>query len=154
MTSSHYNVAPRYTPGSPAMVDEATAVRVAAEEKESIEYVLQGYEGEESRLRAVRLGLRGVAEHVTERGSGKRLGWLVVDLCTGERFFRLCYTARRSLGWRAYTDLAGYERDLVVRQPPTDIEDYKKADYRFEPVMHAGLPTGWKIAVYRPERIG
>jgi len=155
MRSGHYNVEPRYTPGSPAMVDEATARRVAEEEKQSIEYVLQGYEGEKNKALAERLGLRGIAEVRVEKGSGKKHGWDVLDLCTGERFFRLTGEALRSLGWRHYADLLGWERKLVDQDPPADFDDhkrdYRQAHYKFEARWASGYPTGWKITVYRPE---
>jgi hypothetical protein len=40
MRNHHYNVAPRYTPGSPALVPEETARRVAAQEKDAYEDAL------------------------------------------------------------------------------------------------------------------
>jgi hypothetical protein len=146
----HYHVAPRYTGGSPAMVDEATAERVAKQEKQSIEYVLQGVEGETNKARAERLGLRGIAECRVEQGAGKKLGWAVLDLCTGERFFRLCTESLRKLGWRRYDDLTQSERAIVDGSPPSDIEDYKSAHYKFEMPERAERP-GWKVVVYRPQ---
>ena len=154
MRSGHYHVDPRYTGGSGAMVDEATARRVAEEEKRSIEYVLKGYEGEKNKALAERLGLRGIAEVRVEKGSGRKQGWEVLDLCTGERFFRLGAEALRSLGWRHYADLLGWERQLVDQDPPADFDDhkrdYRKAYYKFETGMVSGYP-GWKITVYRPD---
>jgi len=55
-----WNVAPRYTAGSPAMVDEATARRVAAQEQDAIEAFLDGSCGEENRTKAEKLGLDGI----------------------------------------------------------------------------------------------
>lgn len=151
--STHYNVAPRYTPGSPALVDEATARRVASEEQDALHYILQGFEGPDAKRRAQHLGLRGVAEARRERGSGKKQGWEIEDLCTGERFFRLCAESLRKLGWREYNDLTQWERALVDKDPPLDVEDYRKAHYKLAPDMGpAGLP-GWKITVYRPSTI-
>jgi hypothetical protein len=79
-----YNVAPRYTCGSPAMVDERTAVQVAAEEKHFYEMALTGAFGEEDQTKAKTLGLLGIAEARHERPKG----WDVLDLITQERFFR------------------------------------------------------------------
>ncbi len=153
MATPHYNVAPRYTAGSPAIVDARTAERVAAQEKNAIVSILESYEGERAAERARRLGLRGIVECRTERGSGKKLGWDIVDLCTEEHFFRLCAEALRKLGWRAYADLDEYERKLVDQSPPTDVEDPTQAMYKVEPVLGAGFPTGWNIRVYRPEKV-
>jgi len=153
MSNYHYNVAPRYTPGSPAMVDAATAERVAASEKAHIGYILECYEGERAADRAKRLGLRGIAERRIEKGSGKKQGWEVLDLCTGERFFRLCSEALRKLGWRQYDDLETYERAIVDAEPPQDFEDYKKAMYKLDAPLTAGFPNGWKVRVYRPDKI-
>lgn len=80
----YYNVAPRYTPGSPALVRQEIAEQVAAEEARAIEYYLKGYMGEESRAIAERLGLAGIVELRHEM----RKGWDVIDLCTGTRHFR------------------------------------------------------------------
>lgn len=45
---AHYiNVAPRYTPGSPASVHMDIAEKVAIEEKDAHDFVLKGYEGAE-----------------------------------------------------------------------------------------------------------
>ena len=67
MATPHYNVAPRYTAGSPAIVDARTAERVAAQEKNAIVSILESYEGERAAERARRLGLRGIVECRTER---------------------------------------------------------------------------------------
>lgn len=45
MTKVYYNVAPRYTPGSPAMVPEETARKVAREELGAYEWVTDKSEG-------------------------------------------------------------------------------------------------------------
>jgi hypothetical protein len=80
--SPQYHVAPRYTPGSPALVDEPTALQVAAEECSSYEYHLQGRHGELEQLRAQQLGLANIVEKRIE----VRDGWAVEDLITQETF--------------------------------------------------------------------
>ncbi len=77
-------VAPRYTPGSPAMVHLDIAARVAAQEHDAYKYRMAGYCGPEEQLRAERLGLMGIAEILTET----RKGWDVEDLITHERYLR------------------------------------------------------------------
>lgn len=77
---AHFNVAPRYTCGSPAMVDHDTAERVAQEERTAYERALTGIYGEEDKLKAETMGLNGIAEAVTER----RGGFDVIDMITGQ----------------------------------------------------------------------
>lgn len=154
MRHGYYTVAPRYTCGSPALVDGRTAERVAKEEQGVIDWVLQGYEGEERRLRAEKLGLRGIAEFKIERGSGRKHGWEVHDLCTGERFFQLTPDALYSLGWKRYDELAGWEQRLVDASLPEDIADPKKAFYKLALERHfgrVGFGSGYRVEVYRPE---
>ena len=76
----HFNVAPRYTCGSPAMVDEATARDVADSEKVGYERALAGFYGDEERTKAEREGLNGIAEIFYET----KKNWHIHDLCTGE----------------------------------------------------------------------
>ena len=141
-----FSVAPRYTPGSPAQVDELTARRVAEEERQSLAFLLEGCEGPDAKTRAERLGLRGISEQRMETGAGKKQGWRVLDLCTGETFFRLCAEALRKLGWVHYADLVGGRQAQVDKNPPTDIEDHRKGWYKFQP---------WEreILLYRPEKV-
>lgn len=81
---SHYNVAPRYTPGSPGIVSEAIAEDVAKNERQVHAWALEGRYGEAERERARSLGLAGIVEL---RSEGKK-GWDVLDVITGERFVR------------------------------------------------------------------
>lgn len=79
-----YSVHPRYTPGSGAMVDERTARRLAADEKEAYEYARIGCMGPDEKTKAEKLGLLGIAEFLVE---GSKT-WTVTDLCTGEIYTR------------------------------------------------------------------
>lgn len=80
MRTVHWNVAPRYTAGSPAMVDEATARRVAEQEKRAIVGVLAGAYGEEARKQAEQLDLAGIVWSSMDVGKMT----VIVDLLTGE----------------------------------------------------------------------
>lgn len=62
-----YSVVPRYTAGSPAAVDEATAKHVAREERAAYERYITGLYGEEEKRRADRLGLEGIVYSYDER---------------------------------------------------------------------------------------
>lgn len=61
-----YNVAPRYTAGSPAQVDQKTALRVARQETQAILGYLEGIYGEEAQQKAQRLGLEWIVYSLTE----------------------------------------------------------------------------------------
>lgn len=142
-----FDVRPRYTPGSPGLVDEATAKRVAAEERESYEHALTGIMGETEKTRAEKLGLRGIVQWKQEKGSGKKQGWDVLDLVTGENLWQLCAEALYKLGWRSYHDLDAYGRSLVDQAPPADFADPKTAWYKIEALIR-------KAHVYRQEPKG
>lgn len=57
----YYQVNPRYTCGSPAMVPEDIALKVAKEEREGYQDALTGIYGDEAKHRAESLGLDGIA---------------------------------------------------------------------------------------------
>ncbi len=99
-----YYVKPRYTPGSPGMVDRLTADRVADEERAGYEYAVQGTYGEEMKLKAEALGLSGIVE--TRRGV--RNGWEIEDLIVGVRFH---LTEKQT---RIYRELKPPSTDYVV----------------------------------------
>lgn len=83
MNGRNYRVAPRYTPGSPALVDRATAERVAREERAAYDRILSGRYGAhaETIADAKARGLGGIVEeqHV------KAWSIVFVDLLTGAR---------------------------------------------------------------------
>jgi hypothetical protein len=83
----HYSVAPRFTCGSPAQVDEATALRVAEQEEFASEGAREGIYGEADRTAYATKGMTGIAELRIELPRSK--GWKVLDLITGETFERL-----------------------------------------------------------------
>jgi hypothetical protein len=94
MGAHFFDVRPRYTPGSPAAVSEAVALRVAQEEKEGHEYALTGRCGVTEQTRAQTEGLGLISIEMRE----KPTGWQVRDLITGELWFwphkgacRTCY---------------------------------------------------------------
>lgn len=79
----HFNVEPRYTPGSPALVDEITAHRVAKQEKHFYEHALEGVWGETEQKKAQERGLDFIAFEMVERPKG----WEIHDLITGKEHF-------------------------------------------------------------------
>ena len=142
----HFNVRPRYTPGSPAAVDEEIARKVAEEEKHFIEHALSGVWGPAEKARAEKLGLRGIVEMRTER----RDHWEVLDLCTGERFKRHFPEKIRKMGYQAYDSLENWEKKLIAENPPEDIENFEKASYRIFVKPFETFPDKYEIKVYRP----
>jgi hypothetical protein len=82
---------PRYTPGSPGMVSEQQAYRVAYEERAAFEHCKTGVYGASLQARAQRLGLSGIAERRIEHGGG----WLVIDLVTGDEVLRVGIKAKK-----------------------------------------------------------
>lgn len=80
----HFSVAPRYGPGSPALVDRTTALRVAQDEEGSHQHAAVGRYGEAAQTKAQTQGLVGIAEVRVET----KKGWDVLDLITGERYLR------------------------------------------------------------------
>lgn len=77
-----FHVAPRYTAGSPAQVDEETATKVAIQEYIEAGHVEQGVFGEEQQATHARRGCRGIAFTTYEKN---RTMW-VQDIITQELF--------------------------------------------------------------------
>jgi len=84
-------VRPRYTPGSPAMVDGKTAEHVARGEQELYQGHLEGYFGEENQARAQRLGLQRIVYQLTERGGHwvALYDWLTEEVVEGRQAVEL-----------------------------------------------------------------
>lgn len=78
-----WNVAPRYTPGSPAMVDETIARKVSEEEKYFHKIALEGSWGENEKRKAEKQGLDFIVYRMSETSKG----WEVFDLITGKDHF-------------------------------------------------------------------
>lgn len=57
-----YHVKPRYTSGSPAVVDSTTASRLIQQERDSYERMIAGVYGEDKKAQAIKLGLGGIVE--------------------------------------------------------------------------------------------
>lgn len=86
-----YNVAPRYTPGSPAIVTEDMALRIAKEEENMYNEARSGLYGGEMREKALKLGASGIVELRYETPKG----WDVLDVITGETLLRPYAKERR-----------------------------------------------------------
>jgi len=98
----YFDVAPRYTGGSPAQVPQAIAERVAGEELDGFRMTLAGVYGEAAVARAQQLGVEGIAEERRERGDG----WEIRDLISDRRFFRIVRRIESDRQWLARVERA------------------------------------------------
>lgn len=109
--SAFYNVEPRYSAGSPALVSLGEAAKLAVEEVQFHELHLSGVFGHTHRTRAEQLGLSGI---VYARWEAKGKVWRL-DLITGERFMepkRLSWDEQdRVLMLRNRKQYVGLDRD-------------------------------------------
>src|SRR5260370_290158 len=76
-----YNVAPRYSAGSPAAVDRDTALRVAVDELAAYERTMEGIYGEGAKARALLLRISSNVEGREIRD----YHYVATDCMTGER---------------------------------------------------------------------
>jgi hypothetical protein len=60
ISNSSFDVSPRYSPGSPALVDRLTAEKVMRTEREFYAHALEGIYGEAAQQKAQSLGLEGI----------------------------------------------------------------------------------------------
>jgi hypothetical protein len=83
----HFDVMPRYSCGSPAMVSEAQALKVVQDERSAYVRVTEGMYGAEAKAAAYRMGLYGIVwswqEVGPERKGGRRVE--VTDMGVDER---------------------------------------------------------------------
>ena len=82
---THYNVAPRYSPGSPAQVDFETASGVVDDERHGHKAALEGAYGPERKAQAEQDGLDGIVEERIEKADC----WVIIDMITGRQFVRM-----------------------------------------------------------------
>lgn len=145
MRGCFYHVAPRYSAGSPALVSEFIANRVAEQEKRGHEQALSGAWGDREKLRAERLGLRGVAELREET----KKGWLIFDLCTEEHLLKLYHPEK--VGYRHFYDLDTGTQRILRLEPPPGVEEVEQEFYKVDQALAAHLTQ--QVQVYRPEVI-
>ena len=103
-----FHVAPRWSSGSPAMVDMMTAMKVARDEVECGQFAAQGAYGEEAKLKYELCGLRGIVYITYE----KRGYMWVQDVLTDE-LFAIKLSEWGGPGWtdwnkKSYADMQEY----------------------------------------------
>lgn len=76
-----YQVSPRYTAGSPAQVDAATAQRVKEQEVAAYLDALSGGQGSDEQAKAQKLGVDGIVEIVVNYADGSQA---ITDEITGK----------------------------------------------------------------------
>lgn len=75
----YFHVKPRYTSGSPAMVERPIAERIAREESDAYMAALQGDHGETKKLKAEEEGRMGIVEERWERDGQTHFRDLITD---------------------------------------------------------------------------
>ena len=125
----HFNVRPRYTCGSPAMVHGEIARKVAVEEKDAYEQALSGFWGEDEKKRAETLGLDGLAYVMFEEGSGREFRWHVWDLITDKETRKLHQNELHRLGFYRFEHLPQTIQARIV-QPGCRYPDYDRDFYK------------------------
>lgn len=138
MVETIYQVAPRYTPGSPAQVDAATASRVAAQEADTYRNLMAGAASSTSEhQKAVKLGLEGIVEMLYEQ----QHCWHVTDVITGKestRPFEHQLQQQLPATHRTGSRLAGIQADLLkvtakcsddMHEPPDDLKCHVVGDH-------------------------
>ena len=88
--TTKYHVIPRYSCGSPAMVDAMTAKRVMANERRAFPGYLEGIYGNDGKILAMTEGLEGVV--LTQNGTS------FVDAITGRQYGDVPYESIRHPG--------------------------------------------------------
>ena len=88
MPRMSYNVAPRYTPGSPAMVAQHIAERVIEQEQDGYRHALEGIYGVDAQRVAQTQGLAGIVWTTTERRNALIKSDLITGVVTSQRIKR------------------------------------------------------------------
>ena len=134
--NSFYTVSPRFTPGSPAQVDEATAQHVVHQERNSHQHALEGRHGDAIADLAKRLGLAGIVEHWYEAGGG----WIIEDQLTGARFFRLqqLRVCKRELRKGDNVFINGYAAQEVKDLRRADTTDHRRTTQPMDEIHMLG----------------
>lgn len=109
-----YTVHPRYSCGSPALVDEKTAYRVARHEWAAYQEALR-----DGSTRAKAIGARRIVQRLHER----RAGWVAYDLVTGETYAWPRYESFGTRGWREYVELTQAQAAWLWRRRPEWAEE-------------------------------
>jgi hypothetical protein len=97
-----YHVAPRYTCGSPALVDAKTAHGVAQDELRGYSYALTGIYGPSWKARALCEGLQGIVEWHTVFSYHIKY----IDLLTGDEGIRK----------QGKQTITGFRGDLIIKR--------------------------------------
>ena len=139
-----FHVRPRYTAGSPALVHDTVALKVAEEEARAYEHALSGSWGEDEKKRAETLGLNDIVYAMFEKGSGRQFRWHVWDLITNVETRRHHEHELHRLGYFRFEHLPQTVQARLV-QPGCRYPDY---DRQFYKLTSADLQT-WEQ--YKPE---
>lgn len=117
-----HSVYPRYSCGSPALVDERTALGVAEDERHGYQAALSGVYGPEQQKRAKALGLSGIVERHRARAHHTDFE----DELTGEK-------GMRKRGVRTVTHRPAQDISVSFDTPGTDSEPVINHDANSQP---------------------
>jgi hypothetical protein len=138
--NAYFNVRPRYTAGSPGIVPEALACRIAAEEKETYGCYIRGIYGEDEKARAQSVGLGYIVELVGETSKG----WEVTDIITKESYLR-AFIYKKNDRVDYFDDQKGWICGLtVVETARRDDPDVK---------ITLGSPYPWTVQPVQKSRL-
>lgn len=112
------------------MVSFEIASQVAKEELKAFLHSRDGWYGEKAKVLASHSGLREIAESVREKGSGKNNGWEVLDLITGERYFRPSEENMRRMGYVHFDGLSTWSKKYVSDNPSVENGDKGRRWYK------------------------
>lgn len=135
-----YNVIPKYSGGSPALVDEATARRVAWQEEQAFQRTIAGAYGPDAAAKAEARGLGNIVLRVIQ-SRGPR--FVVTDIITGEHVERKTFVPR-----------SGFD---IFAKSPTDAkkgEEVRLRDGRHARLVCAARPGAITRWLVRPNEGG
>jgi hypothetical protein len=132
-----FDVRPKFTGGSPAMVDQNTAMRVLGQELSAFRYTKEGIYGEDKAAEALRRGAGNIVIKWSEKG-GKIF---VQDLLTGET------TARKTFPPKTGTSIFALSPEDVKRGMTVYLNDGGVAN--LIEMSRVDRPTIWLAKVQR-----
>ncbi len=149
-----YEVMPRYTAGSPAMVDEHIALRVAEQEKKAYPGHLEGVYGDAWKFVAQTEGLDGIVVRSTRVSQ-------YIDVITGREYGSMPYGAIRNFntlyakrGTRAVGTTYYFRRQVLVVLPnEKKVEDNHWRVLRALEEKFKMEPTGREVVTIWKNRV-
>jgi len=126
--NAFWNVHPRYSSGSPASLRNKCLVgRVVDSERQNYKAALEGMYGDEHKIRAERLGLRGIIVLMHE----KRNHWACYDEITNQSYELPFRNRMKKNGFVRWADIDIFVQDLIAKCEPIIVQEVKKDSRSF-----------------------